>query len=203
MTVLTTDLHVRRAGATDRGALADTLAEAFLDDPFMSWWMPDPQRRRRLLPAGFALIVDAYRPFDELYVTEPEPVACAVWMPAGRGLTEEQEEQLVTAMVGVVDEDADRLLCALERMAEHHPIEPHAYLFLLGTRARWQSRGLGTALLGEVLRRCDRDGTPAYLEATSPANRRLYLRHGFTVVGEIALPDGPPLWPMWRPPVSG
>jgi predicted GNAT family N-acyltransferase len=55
-------------------------------------------------------------------------------------------------------------------------------------------------LLREVLQRCDRDRTPAYLEATSPENVRLYRRHGFEVTGEICLPDGPSLWPMWRAP---
>ena len=62
------------------------------------------------------------------------------------------------------------------------------------------TRGLGSALMHEVLDRCDRDGTPAYLEATSPDSRRLYLRHGFVVTGEIVLPDGPTMWPMWREP---
>jgi ribosomal protein S18 acetylase RimI-like enzyme len=102
--------------------------------------------------------------------------------------------------MAVAEETADRLACALELMAEVHPEEPHAYLFLLATRPQWQSRGLGAALLRDVLGRCDRDGVPAYLEATSEGSRRLYERHGFEVTGEIRLPDGPSLWPMWRSP---
>lgn len=43
----------------------------------------------------------------------------------------------------------------------------------------------------------------AYLEATSPLNRRLYERHGFEVTGEIQLPNGPAMWPMWREPAGG
>jgi hypothetical protein len=27
-----------------------------------------------------------------------------------------------------------------------------------------------------------------------------YQRFGFAVTGQIDLPDGPPLWPMWRAP---
>lgn len=55
-------------------------------------------------------------------------------------------------------------------------------------------------MLAAVLPRCDATGTPAYLEATSQGNRRLYQRHGFAVAGEITLPRGPALWPMWREP---
>jgi RimJ/RimL family protein N-acetyltransferase len=61
---------------------------------------------------------------------------------------------------------------------------------------------MGSSLLRTVLDRCDRDRTPAYLEATSEASMRLYLRHGFVVTGEIPLPDGPPLWCMSRSPGS-
>ena len=44
---------------------------------------------------------------------------------------------------------------------------------------------------------------PAYLEASTPRNRALYLRHGFVVLDEMRLPGGgPPLWRMWREPVA-
>jgi hypothetical protein len=52
-----------------------------------------------------------------------------------------------------------------------------------------------------ILERCDREGLPAYLEASSPRNRALYERHGFVVVEEMRLAkDSPPLWRMWRKP---
>ena len=37
-------------------------------------------------------------------------------------------------------------------------------------------------LLEPDLRRCDQDGVPAYLEATSPLNRAFYARNGFEVI---------------------
>jgi ribosomal protein S18 acetylase RimI-like enzyme len=84
--------------------------------------------------------------------------------------------------------------------AQVHPTEPHVYLFVLGARPTHQGQGLGSALLRHVLDRCDADGTPAYLEDTNTRNRDLYRRHGFAQTGEIRLPDGPPLYPMWRDP---
>jgi ribosomal protein S18 acetylase RimI-like enzyme len=195
-----TDLHVRKATAQDLPALVETLSAAFFADPFMTWWIPDPERRRVLLPACFEIIVDTHHPLDELYTTDPVPAAGAVWAPPGGQPTAEQAEEVVGWLVEAAEETADRVLYALERMAEQHPREPHAYLFLVGARPTWQGRGLGSALLREVLQGCDRDGVPAYLEATSVGNIRLYRRHGFEVTGEIPMPDGPSLWPMWRPP---
>jgi len=190
---------VRKAAASDLPAVADTLSAAFLDDPFMTWVMPDRQRRRELLPRCFEAVADANHPYDEIYTTASD-AGVAVWIPPGPPPTDEEMEELVRWYAEVAEETADRLLCALELMAGQHPADPHAYLFVLGTRPEWQGRGLGSALLREVLDRCDRDGTPAYLEATSPDNQRLYERHGFVVTGEIPLPDGPALRPMWREP---
>jgi GNAT superfamily N-acetyltransferase len=61
-----------------------------------------------------------------------------------------------------------------------------------------QGRGLGSELLAPVLRRCDREGVPAYLEASSVQSKRLYERHGFEARGVLAPAGGPTLWPMWR-----
>ena len=43
-----------------------------------------------------------------------------------------------------------------------------------------------------VLERCDTERMPAYLNAGSARSRDLYLRHGFEVTEEFALPDGRP-----------
>lgn len=64
-----------------------------------------------------------------------------------------------------------------------------------------QGKGLGTALLNEVLNRCDSDGICAYLESSKPENVPYYERFGFTVQEEVPLPkDGPPVWRLWRDP---
>jgi ribosomal protein S18 acetylase RimI-like enzyme len=199
-TIHDTTLAVRKATGRDRGLLVDTLTAVFHDDPVFVWWVPDLQRRPAILRGFFEVVVDVFAPRDELYLTEPEPISTAVWVPPGGQPGGDEEEQMVGSMVAAAAETSDRLLAALELMEEQHPHDPHAYLFFLATLPQWRSRGIGSAVMREVLDRCDRDGTPAYLEATSLDSRRLYLRHGFEVTGEIRLPDGPSMWPMWREP---
>jgi len=194
-------LRVRKATRQDLPVIVETLTAAFFDDPLMTWWVADPARRSQILRAFFEITVDVNHPYDELYTTDTVPAAAAaVWIPPGCQPSGEDAERLVARWVDAAEETAGRLLAALELMDQHHPAQPHAYLFLLGTRPQWQSRGLGSALLREVLERCDRDATPAYLEASSQGSKQLYLRHGFEVTGEIPLPDGPSFWPMWREP---
>ena len=46
----------------------------------------------------------------------------------------------------------------------------------------------------------DEQGMPAYLEATTERNKRLYERYGFEVTGEIQYGSSPAMWPMYRKP---
>jgi ribosomal protein S18 acetylase RimI-like enzyme len=196
---VSTSWSVQKVTEADLPALSLTLAAAFVDDPFFRWWIPEDTRRTEILPALFRLVAEVNLSHDELYGAE-DLAAGAVWIPPGRQPTEEEMAELVPALAHATGEYAERLLHVLELTSQVHPSEPHWHLFFLATRPEWQSRGMGSSLLRAVLDGCDRDGTPAYLEATSEGSKRLYLRHGFVVTGEIPLPDGPPLWCMWRSP---
>jgi GNAT superfamily N-acetyltransferase len=188
-------LRPRVAMSADVPALSHVLAEAFFDDPVFRWCYPDSARRREILPRFFELVLIANLGPGEVYTTDGV-IAGAVWLPPNA----DDDEQLVTALGEASGEFVGNLSDAFELMGDQHPHEPHHYLFLLATRREWQGFGVGSAVMRPVLDVCDRDSMPAYLEATSESNIALYLRHGFEVVGEIKLPRGPSMWPMWRSP---
>ncbi|MER7186483.1 GNAT family N-acetyltransferase [Streptomyces hyaluromycini] len=81
------------------------------------------------------------------------------------------------------------------RWLEHFYLAPHV-----------QGVGIGSAVLREVLERCDRDGVPVRLNVLQgSAARRLYERHGFLVETEdpvdvfMVRPPAPRV-PSPRPP---
>ena len=112
--------------------------------------------------------------------------------------------RLLTLMVRTSRLALPRTLYALSVMEAHRPQEPHRYLPIMGVDPGRQGEGFSSALLKPVLDRLDRDGLPAYLEATSTRNRDLYPRLGFAVLEQMELPGGGPLvWRMWRGPAGG
>ncbi len=190
-------IRVRKATEGDLPDLSRALAAAFHDDPVFSWWIPDAARRRQITLRFFETITEANLAHHEIYTTD-DVVAGAVWVPPG---AEDDDEQLASALGEASGEYAQKMFEISELLAEQHPQdEPHYYLFFLGTMPQWQSQGIGSALMRPVLEMCDRDGVPAYLEATTERNKPLYVRNGFELIGEIQLPDGPSVWPMWRAP---
>jgi GNAT superfamily N-acetyltransferase len=89
---------------------------------------------------------------------------------------------------------------SLNKLARIHPREPHWYLFAVGVVPEATGQGRGSALLGPVLERCDAERLPAYLEASTEDNARLYARLGFERRDEVEILDGVRVRPMWREP---
>lgn len=69
----------------------------------------------------------------------------------------------------------------------------------MGVLPSMQGRGLGSALMRPTLDRCDREGLPAYLEASSERSTALYERLGFRVTRELRIGGSPSLRLMVRP----
>lgn len=197
----TSIIEIARAAPGEAGQLGEILGRAFHDDPVFRWVVPDPDRRRATLPRFFALFAEHYIPLGETYLADGGTGAAA-WAPPGtEAVTEETAEEFGERLGEIVGDDAGRGAEIQEVLDVHHPDQPVFYLQWLGVVPDRQRQGIGGRMLATVLERCDADGTPAFLDATSEGNRRLYERHGFEVVTEMTLPDGPPVWPMWRDPV--
>jgi ribosomal protein S18 acetylase RimI-like enzyme len=192
---------VRKVTPADVPALAKAMARAFYDDPVAGGWcLADESRRLRRLERGFELFLRrVYLAHDECQTTD-DLVGGALWLPPGKWKLGGLEQlMLVAGMARAFGRPLPRILQVLGFLEGRHPHEPHYYLQFVGVEPEWQGRGVGSSLLGPVLRRCDREGIPAYLEASSERSRSLYERHGFEVVEEVRLPaGGPPMWPMWR-----
>lgn len=194
-------IDIVRATPGDASRVSDALARAFEEDPVFRWVAPDPDHRRAALPGVFATFTDLYLSHDETYLAGTNAGA-ALWAPAGEEpIPEDRLETLAQGLTEALGESAAARAFELdERLQAHHPGRECFYLQFVGVVPEHRGRGLGSRMLSTVLDRCDADGTAAYLEATSEDNRRLYARHGFETVEEVAVTGGPTLWPMWRDP---
>ncbi|MDQ3935605.1 MAG: GNAT family N-acetyltransferase [Actinomycetota bacterium] len=191
----------RKATPADIPGMARALARAFYDDPVVEWIFPDERRRASVSERFFHIRVRALLAQQEGYTTD-DHAGAACWAQPGRW-----EAPALEALVFGL-----RLLPLLRRrtplvargwgmIEAEHPHDPHYYLAILGTDPASQGQGVGSALLAPVLDDCDRNEIPAYLESSKESNLAFYGRHGFRVTGELVLPEGPPIWFMWRDPL--
>jgi GNAT superfamily N-acetyltransferase len=196
---------IRTAGEGDRELVVRLLDEAFQDDPVSGWIFPETEDRRAKHPGLMAAFTDIVLAAGRIDLTE-DGSACALWLslPAddhdGDGGAEDDGPAQVRQ---AVDPDNERIEVIGRLTAGIHPSgRAHEYLWMIGVAPAHQGEGLGTALIESVFDRCDREGLPAYLEASNARSRKLYERLGFELAGPVLdLPEGgPAMWPMWREP---
>lgn len=194
-------MEARQATDGDIRPLATVLARAFHDDPVMTWLFGErPGPRLRRLRRWFASEARRHRRHGEVLVGDGHEGA-AFWDPPGLWKSSWREMlRAAPVMVPAVGPRIPRAIKAFDLIERAHPREHHWYLSVLGTDPPHQGRGVGTALVDPVLARCDREGLGAYLESSKPQNIPYYERFGFGVTGQVDLPSGPPVWPMWRDP---
>ncbi|MFI8191162.1 GNAT family N-acetyltransferase [Streptomyces sp. NPDC085946] len=196
---------IRTAGEGDREQVVRLLDDAFQDDPVSRWVFPGDEHRRRAHPRLMAAFTDIVLADGRVDLAE-DGSACALWLPVPAdghgGEAGDAPDDDAVRLREAVDPDNERVELIGRLTAGIHPAgRAHEYLWMIGVAPGRQGEGLGSALIGSVLDRCDREGLPAYLEASSARSRRLYERLGFELTGSpLDLPDGPRMWPMWREP---
>ncbi len=88
-------------------------------------------------------------------------------------------------------------------MEEVEKVHPHDAALSLFADHRHRSReiqgkGYGGVIMRDRLAAVDAAHMPCYLESSKDTNIPIYQSFGFKVTGEMRVPNGPKIWPMWR-----
>lgn len=182
---------VREMAFEERHQIAQSLAEAFEEDPNFSYMLRNENKRLQRLGNGILRFIEYdWSPNGVIY-TNDRLSGAAIWTEPGKwkaGIF--TVGQILKSLVGVTSPaEVARLGNALgfieSRHAEIERVKGgHYYLPMIGITPDWQSMGWGDALLKPMLERCDEEGVPAYLEASTPLSVPLYERNGFRVIAK-------------------
>ena len=127
--------------------------------------------------------------------------AATLWDPPGQRKSSRWEElRMMPTLAWHFHSRTEQTKTLGRLMEEAHPEEPHWYLMVIGSDPSVRGAGFGQALMHAGLDRCDGEHAPP---TWRPARTRwcpYYSRFGFEQIGEIDLPDGPTMIPMWRAP---
>jgi len=199
---MTAVTEIRRAGLGDATTIAELIAAAFHPLDIAHWLIGDDGTRARIFPAYFRMFVDHALTHGRVDIAGDLDGA-ALWVPVTQ--TPPAPEDFDVRMAAACGPHLSRFLALDAAFDSRHPASPHHHLALLAVRPDRQQRGVGTALLTHHHATLDADGIAAYLEASSARSRALYLRLGYhDLLGApfYLANDGPPWWPMWRPPTT-
>ena len=197
------DAAVVRADVADLDALSQVIAGAFHDLAPSRWLIDDPAARSEIFPGYFRIYAEHAMASGVVHTT-PDRTAAALWIPVGED-GPSQPLDYDARLAVATSPWTGRFLAFDAALDRHHPTGiSHHHLAMLAVSPERQGQGTGTALLRAYHALLDHDAdAAAYLEASDLLTRRFYLRHGYTDHGRpIQLPDGPLMYPLWRPPAG-
>jgi ribosomal protein S18 acetylase RimI-like enzyme len=192
------DATVRVAAIRDFDAVSATLARAFYDDPVFSFLLPDDATRLAKLEVVMGIFFKLGLPHGACYTTGGYE-SVTLWRPPN-GWHVPFWTYIVNGpkLLSTFGARVFRSLAVVDMMEKIHPQEPHWYLQTIGTDPKFQGKGYGGIIMRDRLAAVDAAHMPCYLESSKDTNIPIYQNFGFELTGEIQVPDGPKIWPMWR-----
>jgi ribosomal protein S18 acetylase RimI-like enzyme len=186
-------------------ALAQTLADAFQDDPAFCYIIPDPIRRRHVFPKLFRILLKSDRKSGWV-LASPAHEAATLWRAPGK--TDAPMSEILGQAIPLLEALGFALPRALnlsDTIEAHHPhSDDYWYLHIAGVSPHHQGKGWGGLVIRDGLARAAAEGKSVLLETATPSNVPLYQRLGFEVCEEWDVPKGGPhFWTMdWQAPVK-
>ncbi len=181
------------------------LDAALSDDPFVTWLVAGRPSARRAYVELMLTEIALPRGLVQVALDGEAVVGAALWAPPRSfSLSAWDSVRLMPRMLSIIGWGRMRATSAkLDEIEQARPPEPYWLLTLLGIHPEHRRRGLGSALLGPILARCDEEDSVCACETAAAHNVTFYERHGFEVQASRPLaPGGPTSWSLWRSPAA-
>ena len=189
---------VRPALPEERHSVLEVIGRAFEDDPVTCHLFPKEHQRANRWARFSELAIKSMGESAHILTTDSVQGA-AVWqLPSEARLGQFRHFSIALRFLMLAGFGAGRAMRLGDLTSAHRPNEPHYYLAVLGTDPQHQCKGVGGALIQPMLDRCDKERMPAYLESSKERNLPFYQKHGFEVIDELQIQNGPPIWTMMR-----
>ncbi|MFF3223601.1 GNAT family N-acetyltransferase [Nocardia suismassiliense] len=171
---------------------AFVLAEAFAEDPLMTYFWPRPGLRQHALPAFWESRIASRAEtgmVDAACDADGDIVSVALWEPPGIISSIAKPFTLFRALKGSLP----RALAASRQIEDVRPDTPHLYLAAVGTHPNCRRQGFASSLIEQ---RLAGSTEPCFLISNSRAACPFFERFGFKRHGELSLDHGPIVYPM-------
>lgn len=174
---------------------AGVLAQAFADDPLMTYFWPDADRRRRALPYFWESRIESRRRngiVDTVRDDTNDIVSVVLWDPPGVTSMAAKPGSLLRAL-GLA---LPRVLATSRRMEHLRPKQPHLYLAAGGSLPHAQ----GNSRVSDIVRtRVATSNVDCFVVATNQTSRSMAEHVGFRLVAELPINKGPIIYGLLRP----
>jgi ribosomal protein S18 acetylase RimI-like enzyme len=161
----------------------DILSECFETNKSVNWIVKQDSKKKERIKHLMDYSFEACINIGQIYLTEN--LTGVIICSDSHGKLPILEEAYLTAQFVLKVIGIDGIGKALRReeyIKQFHPKdEEFIYIWFIGLKKEEQGRGVGSAMLQEIIDRSNKEQIPIYLETSTHKNLSFYQKHGFEV----------------------
>lgn len=179
---------MKKANFSDKSIILDILTRSFEDNKSVNYVVKQDRSRihriKRLMDYSFNMCIA----FGEVWMDDDRQACALILFPDKKRSSFRTliwDLKLALSVIGI-----GSVIAVLKREAmikSNHPREPFAYLWFIGVNPQVQGKGVGSALMQGVIRECEQNKRPIYLETSMQRNLPFYEKLGFEIFSSLQL----------------
>lgn len=179
---------MRQATYNEKNLIVDILTRSFDKNQSINYIVKQDKKRLKRISALMAYSFEVCYLFGEVFLSDDNSACALVLYPETKKTTFQSvllDIELVFKCIGLTN-----LRKTITRESEIEKIQPKErkyYLWFIGVDPCFQSLGIGSGLMTEIIDDSEKQNLPLYLETSALRNLPFYDKFGFKVYHELDL----------------
>lgn len=177
---------MKKANYSDKHLVADLLTRSFDSNPSVNYIIKQDNKRTERIYKLMEYSFEICYSFGGIYLSADNKACALTLLPDSKKITFKTlwlDVQLAFSVIGLGR--IRKILAREKEITKVYPKEQIYYLWFLGVEPGYQRKGIGSALLQEIIEESRLLRRPVYLETSLPENVLFYEKYNFTVYQQL------------------
>lgn len=179
---------MKKAEYNDKSLVVDILTKSFDTNQSVNYIVKQDKHRRKRVSALMDYSFEVCYLFGDVFLSDDKKACALVTYPDKKKTTLKSillDIKLILSCVGL--KNIKKTLARESAINKIQPKEPKYYLWFIGVEPEYQSEGIGSVLLNEIIEDSEHKKRPVYLETSTLKNLPWYKKFGFDIYHELDL----------------
>ena len=177
-----------RAEYKDKERIVEILAESFNDNKSVNYIIKQDKKRSQRIRKLMEYSFEVCYIFGDVFLTDDKKGCALILLPDKKRTNFKSillDVKLIITCTGLAN--LGKAMSRETKIKKLHPKELMYYLWFIGVDKKEQNKGIGTALLKEVINQGISMNRSVYLETSTMKNIPWYEKFGFKIYNELDL----------------
>ena len=174
------------AKLNDKEKVVDILTASFISNKSVDYIVVNDSSRIDRIKELMSYSFDTCMSFGKVFLSDNELGCALVSFPERKKTTiKSLMQELRLVLFGIGLKNALKAMSREKRISSHYPQQPIYYLWFIGVLPDYQSRGVGSGLLSDILVDAKHENRSVFLETSTFKNIHWYKKFGLNVYHEL------------------